>query len=111
MCAISNEPVGVDIQKVRELSLNHFRDRFTQNEVDAQYELLTTKPWNCFRIHSAKEALYKCFGTKEMNWLEWDTIDYKNDYICEEYGEYYYAVASPLIKKGIVIDIISNNGN
>lgn len=65
MCAISDRPVGCDVEKIRERDLDIAKRFFTSEEYDLiksqQTDELQTKMF--FRIWTLKESFVKCIGT------------------------------------------------
>lgn len=65
MCAISDRPVGCDVEKIRERDLDIAKRFFTSEEYDLiksqKTDELQTKMF--FRIWTLKESFVKCIGT------------------------------------------------
>ncbi len=100
VCAVSNKPVGVDIEKVRELDDKVISFACTGEE----YAYVNEKPLEkeeklkCFfKIWTFKEAYFKCQGTgindlKSVSYFD-NTINHFNRE--ESYGEYIISIYNP----------------
>ncbi|MBP5444541.1 MAG: hypothetical protein J6Y28_00075 [Acholeplasmatales bacterium] len=111
MVGVSNEPIGVDVQRVSESgSYCVYNNEMCSEEKEAFKD---SKPWKYLLIHAEKEAIYKAFfGDKDYAWDEIknriNVLEYKNKLTSYEYGEYYCSVCSDLIEKGVQINIAIN---
>lgn len=88
-CAVSNAPIGIDVEEIRSVDLHVVKHICTKDELvylfghlpDANDYFKTNEQElliRFFRIWTAKEAYFKCLGTGITNLK---TIDYKN--LCE----------------------------
>lgn len=92
VCAVSDKPIGIDIEKIRPINLNVAKRICTKDELvylfghepnDADFN---QKPDNTtltrfFEIWTAKEAYVKCIGTG-IGDIKHDTGKSKNDIYC-----------------------------
>lgn len=89
VCAVDENPVGIDIEKIRAVDLNVAKHICSQDELSYlfghnpsnedfmldSYGLLV----NFFKIWTAKEARYKCLGNGTMNFKEINVCDILSD--------------------------------
>lgn len=106
MCGISNKPIGVDIQKIKEIA----PDYFVVNEMcKEEIEYYKDKEyWEHYWEHVEKEAVYKCYGTGPMEWKKINTLEYKDKLYSSEYQNYFFTVCSDLISEGFKMKLNIN---
>lgn len=99
MIGVSTSPIGVDIQKIREIA----PDYFMVNEMcEEEIEYYKDKhPCEHYWEHVEKEAIYKCYGTGPMEWKKINSLEYKDRLHSDEYHDCFYTICSDLIKDGI----------
>jgi 4'-phosphopantetheinyl transferase len=72
---VSDEPIGVDIERIREVDLNIAKRVFTENELSYVYEEESGKDLRFFNIWTKKEAVAKRAGKGlSMNFKSFDVL-------------------------------------
>ena len=73
VCAVSDKPIGVDVEKIRDIDLGVAKRFFTENEI--RYVGNSTE--NFFEIWTKKEAVVKCIGSglRALSSIETDTFE------------------------------------
>ena len=77
-CAISNSPVGIDIEKLRDINIKAAEKFCNSAELDYIYSFDSTNRF--FEIWTAKEAAFKLCGGKEKNFKLIDTFNINKQY-------------------------------
>jgi 4'-phosphopantetheinyl transferase len=73
--AVSGEPIGVDIERIREVNLNISKRVFTENERSYVFEEESGKELRFFNIWTKKEAVAKRAGKGlSMNFKSFDVL-------------------------------------
>lgn len=106
-CAVSKNPIGVDIEQIRDVSPRLARKYFTEEEQeylfghapkDVDWDGVLTPPERLrfFEIWTAKEAYLKCIGKDLSHLRSFNTLNMqferhllKEDYILTIYQEHY----------------------
>lgn len=78
VCAVSDSPVGIDIEIKREINLNTTR-KFC-NDTELAYITANDSQNRFFEIWTAKEAAYKLIGGKEKSLINIDVFKYDRKY-------------------------------
>jgi len=94
MVGVSTKPLGVDVQKIREVPYDHFVNREMCPEEIEYY--LGKKPWEHYYEHVEKESIYKCYGKGPIEWKKINTLKYKDRLHSGEFGDYLYSICSEL---------------
>ena len=88
LCAIADSPVGVDIEKIREVDLSVAKKHFAPDEHDYVLEKLSLSRQRFFEIWTRKEAYVKMLGKGISYFPEfstmgdaWITTHIRNKYI------------------------------
>lgn len=64
LCAISDRPVGVDLEKIVERNVDFAKQYFAPHEIDTLFSLTVSDQLNCFyTLWTAKESFLKAKGT------------------------------------------------
>ncbi|MEG1141603.1 MAG: 4'-phosphopantetheinyl transferase superfamily protein [Bacilli bacterium] len=106
VCAISNNNIGIDIEKIRKVNINVIYQFATENEI-----IYITKNENeiynkLFEIYTLKEAYFKCLGTN-LNYIkEVEFLIKNNNVLCSDqnisakiyYNIYGYIISTCEIK-------------
>ena len=96
--AISDFPVGIDVEKVREVDVDAFSKRvLTENERNA-LSLMASPCDNIIKLWTAKESIYKMLGTSPFVPSKIDVADYRIATFQEYLGDdkYYLTVSSAI---------------
>ena len=75
VCALSENPVGIDIEKIREVS-----ERLIDRVCTAREREYVTSNERFFEVWTAKEAYFKKIGTGITNLRSVETLDLKREY-------------------------------
>ena len=78
LCAIADAPVGVDIEKIRDVDLSIAKKHFALDEQDYVFEKLSLSKQRFFEIWTRKEAYVKMLGKGIANFSEFSTMGNKN---------------------------------
>ena len=79
--AVNNEPIGIDVEKVRSVDLAVSTRVFTANEAEQIFS--SKKPYETFfMLWTEKESILKCIGTgfshnKNYTKSDFETIQFK----------------------------------
>ena len=96
--AISDFPVGIDVEKVRDVDIDAFSKRvLTENERNA-LSLMASPCDNIIKLWTAKESIYKMLGTSPFVPYKIDVADYRIATFQEYLGDdkYYLTVSSAI---------------
>lgn len=76
--AISNNSVGLDLQKVVEVDSKRLAQKILTNEEILKFSSLDSKTANSFIIEkwTQKESIYKLFGTQRLSFKDIDCTNY-----------------------------------
>lgn len=75
VCAVDSNPIGIDIEKIREINLK-IAERFCNQ---SELEYINSKN-RLFEIWTAKEAAYKMLGGKIKDFKKIDTSEFNKEY-------------------------------
>jgi len=104
MVGISNKPIGVDVQKNREMSACYSSSELIQEELK-YYGKDDIEKHLC--VHTQKEAIFKCYGNGPFQII--NTLLYKDRVKTLNCGKYIYSICSDLIKNAININYWLND--
>lgn len=93
VCAISDKPVGIDVEKIRDVNMGVAQKCFTDRE---QYYVFSDKrkmQKRFFEIWTKKEAYAKRLGMGVADFLSFDVIDKPSVYIVQN-SKYMVAVST-----------------
>lgn len=74
LCAIADAPVGVDIEKIRDVDLSIAKKHFAPDEQDYVFEKLSLSKQRFFEIWTRKEAYVKMLGKGISSFPEFSTM-------------------------------------
>ena len=77
ICAISDLPVGIDIQKIKEIAYKKKYSMFSSEESDFINEISDFRHKRFFEIFTKKEALVKLYGMKLYDSISLDAQNVK----------------------------------
>lgn len=90
-CALSNNPIGIDIEKIREIDDKLIHFVCTDEELEYVCSDIELKTQRFFEIWTAKEAYFKCYGTgitdlKSINVLDERIKQHLNTFVKDDYA-------------------------
>ncbi len=90
VCAISNTPIGIDIEQIRDIKDSLIRYVCQENELQYVYEISQETQKHFFEIWTSKEAYVKCIGTgmkdlKKVDVLNEDIQKHINTFYFQDY--------------------------
>lgn len=90
-CALSDCPIGIDIEKMRGIDDKLIKYVCTDEELEYVYSDIELKTQRFFEIWTAKEAYFKCYGTgitdlKSINVLDEKIKQHLNTFIKDDYA-------------------------
>ena len=93
-CALSEKPIGVDIEKMRDIDDKLIKYICTENELEYVYSAPALKLKRFFEVWTAKEAYFKCLGSGITDIKSIDVSDEKiKKRICTQFlGDYAISV-------------------
>lgn len=78
LCAVSDKPVGVDIERIRDVDLSVAKKHFAPDEQDYVFEKLSLSRQRFFEVWTRKEAYVKMLGKGIAYFPEFSTMGDKN---------------------------------
>lgn len=92
VCAIDDNPVGIDVELIREIDLSIARRVCTKHELEYVYSGQFYKRF--FRVWTLKEAYFKCAGTGITEFKEVDVFRDISKKECIYLGEYVVSIVT-----------------
>lgn len=92
LCAVSDTPVGIDAEKIRQVNTDIAKKYFAQKEREYVLENKNKDTIRFFEIWTKKEAYVKMLGTGISDFLTFDSLNKKIS--TKKYGEYMISVTS-----------------
>lgn len=80
VCAVDNKPIGIDIEKIRDINLNVSKRFCNTDEYNYIFSNECNMPERFFEIWTAKEAEFKRLGGGKINFKTINTMELNKKY-------------------------------
>lgn len=92
VCAVSDTPVGIDIEMLRKVNVNVANKRFSPKEKEYIFSEEVNQEQRFMEIWTKKEAYVKLLGTSIKDFLTFDVTEKKGIYTIK-YNKYILSIA------------------